>query len=778
MGLSAETHKYSAIDTPTGAVFGTITANSIQVKSENTPAGLNRGQSGLRFENVTNSELSAWQQNNNFWTNSGLLPNTPYTFRAQARNGDSDETPYGRTNVTYTMAKAPSPAEFSYVTDNSIRVNWAANGNPFGTLYRCQNTTNGADSGWIRSTSFDSVDLEPFTTYSFRVKARNANGIETAWTDLGQQTTGYRSLTISSTQGGQVDIPGEDIFHYTPGAVVNLQANAGEHYHFTHWSGSAVDAGRIEDPNSVTTNVTVDGHYTLVANFLRTRIYVDIRAGGANDGSNWNNAFTSLQDALDTAHKGNKILVAQGLYTPDIGQNRTPGDYSVSFAIPNGVEVRGGYAGTGQANPDTRDVVTYQTILSGDLNADDTRVKDVYDLYGQVSRLDNSLHVVTAHDVDSTTLLDGFTITAGNSHDGAGIQLIRSDIIIAQCTIEKNRSGRLSGDGSEGWGQGAGVSSFYGEPALLACTFRLNFSGAWGGALYSFRSNTALRDCFFQANSAGMQGGAISFEECDGVVVESTFQGNWSTDGGAVFVSEDGECRLTNCRFMGNAGYGSGGAVFAAGRSTEIVNSVFSGNLAFMEGGAAALTGGPGVLTNCTFNFNVAEGDLGGGALAVFGTTAELVNCILWDQASQDPPLIALQGMDDKQAELIISYSTLKEVTDGITHKGLYLITMGDGNIDTDPRFLDPAGADEIVGTEDDELGLRAGSPCIDAGDNAAVPADTDDLDLDEDLTERIPLDLDGRTRFADDPDTPDKGPEDVPGYPEIVDLGAHEYKP
>ena len=776
---STETHKYSAIETPIGVVFGNITANSIEVRSENSPTGLNSGQSGLRFENVTISELSTWQQNNNSWTNSGLLPNTSYMFRAQARNGDSDETPYGRMNVTYTMAKAPSPAEFSYVTDNSIRVNWAANGNPFGTLYRCQNITNGADSGWISSTSFDNVDLAPFTAYSFRVKARNANGIETAWVNLGQQTTGYRSLAVSSTEGGLVGIPGEEVFHYTPGTIVNLEANAQDEYHFMYWSGSAVDAGRLEDPNAAKTTVTVDAHYTLVANFLRTRIYVDSRAGDAGDGSNWENAFTSLQDALDMAQKGNMVLVAQGLYTPDIGLNRTPGDYSVSFAIPNGAEVKGGYAGLGQANPDARDIDTYETILSGDLNDDDTRVNEVYDLYGQLSRLDNSLHVVTAHDVDNTTLLDGFTITAGNSHDGAGLQLIRSDMIIAQCNIEKNRSGSLSGDGSSGWGQGAGISCFHSEPVFIACTFRLNWCGAWGGALHSFRSNPVIRDCFFQENHAGTEGGAISFDESDGVVVDSTFQGNWSTDGGAVFVSEGGDCRLTSCRFMGNAGYGSGGAVFTAGRNMVIVNSLFSGNMAFMDGGAVALMGGPGVLTNCTFYYNIAEGrDLGGGALAVFGAIAEVTNCIVWNQSYKELPFIAIQGMDDKRAELIISYSTFKDDPDGIIREGLALITKGDGNTNTNPKFIDPEGDDGIVGTVDDDLNLQAGSPCIDAGDNTAVPSDTDDLDLDEDLAERIPLDLEGRTRFADDPDTPDTGLADAPAYPEIVDIGAYEYTP
>ncbi len=186
------------------------------------------------------------------------------------------------------------------------------------------------------------------------------------------------------------------------------------------------------------------------------------------------------------------------------------------------------------------------------------------------------------------------------------------------------------------------------------------------------------------------------------------------------------------------------------------------------------------MLANCTFYLNVAEGDLGGGALAVFGANAELTNCIFWNQSYEELPLVALQGLEDKMAEVIISYSSFKDDEDieGITRAGWALITKGDGNIDTDPKFLDPAGADEVVGTIDDDLGLRAGSPCIDAGDNTAVPADTDDLDLDDDLLERTPLDLAGQARFADDPDTVDTGVADEPTYLEIVDIGAYEYIP
>ena len=72
----------------------------------------------------------------------------------------------------------------------------------------------------------------------------------------------------------------------------------------------------------------------------------------------------------------------------------------------------------------------------------------------------------------------------------------------------------------------------------------------------------------------------------------------------------------------------------------------------------------------------------------------------------------------------------------------------------------------------DADLRLGSGSPCIDAGDNTAVPADITDLDGDSNTSEPIPLDLDGRLRFVDDLLMPDTGNGDAPQ----VDMGAYEY--
>ena len=53
---------------------------------------------------------------------------------------------------------------------------------------------------------------------------------------------------------------------------------------------------------------------------------------------------------------------------------------------------------------------------------------------------------------------------------------------------------------------------------------------------------------------------------------------------------------------------------------------------------------------------------------------------------------------------------------------------------------------------------ISAGSPCIDAADNVAVPADTLDLDGDGDAVEPIPLDLRLRPRFVNNLNTLDSG--------------------
>ncbi len=180
---------YTAIEDPSGTAFGAVTTTSIQVQASNTPSGLTRGNSGLLLQNTTKGTNAGWRQNNAFWTSTSLSPNTSYSFNAKARNGDSVETSYSPPASRYTLANPPGVSSFSNVTPSCIRTNWTANGNPGSTEYYCENTTTGTNSGWTTNPYWDSCGLNCGTSYSFRVKTRNGDGVETAWTSLGSRAT-------------------------------------------------------------------------------------------------------------------------------------------------------------------------------------------------------------------------------------------------------------------------------------------------------------------------------------------------------------------------------------------------------------------------------------------------------------------------------------------------------------------------------------------------------------------------------------------------------------
>jgi uncharacterized repeat protein (TIGR02543 family) len=71
-------------------------------------------------------------------------------------------------------------------------------------------------------------------------------------------------LTITSTDGGSVTIPGEGTFTYDEQTVVNLAAEPEEGYRFVEWTG---DAGRIDNVDAAITIINMEGNYSITANF-------------------------------------------------------------------------------------------------------------------------------------------------------------------------------------------------------------------------------------------------------------------------------------------------------------------------------------------------------------------------------------------------------------------------------------------------------------------------------------------------------------------------------
>ena len=77
-------------------------------------------------------------------------------------------------------------------------------------------------------------------------------------------TTLSHNLAIASTEGGSVATPGEGMFTYDEGTVVNLVAEVEGCYRFVNWTG---DVDTIADVENTITTITMSGDYSIIANF-------------------------------------------------------------------------------------------------------------------------------------------------------------------------------------------------------------------------------------------------------------------------------------------------------------------------------------------------------------------------------------------------------------------------------------------------------------------------------------------------------------------------------
>jgi subtilisin-like proprotein convertase family protein len=294
-------------------------------------------------------------------------------------------------------------------------------------------------------------------------------------------------------------------------------------------------------------------HVDLTVVYSGPRWYVDGDATGDNNGSSWANALRHFQDALAAASSGDEIRVAEGVYRPDEGFSVTPGDREATFQLINGVAIKGGYAGFGQPDPNGRDIETYVTILSGDLDGNDEDVKDPCDLVNEPTRAENSYHVVTGSGTDASAVLDGCTITGGNANGSAWVHMfgggmsneIRGSPSVVNCRFYGNSAAKAGG------GIASGEHS---SPALTNCIFRRN-AGEYGGAVHNdLGAKAALTNCIFVNNWAEIDGGGIY---------------NWHSDNPT----------LRNCTFVGNLA-GQGGGVSGYESSLTVGNCIFWGNMA------------------------------------------------------------------------------------------------------------------------------------------------------------------------------------------------------
>jgi hypothetical protein len=326
---------------------------------------------------------------------------------------------------------------------------------------------------------------------------------------------------------------------------------------------------------------------------------------------------------------------------------------------------------------------------------------------------------------------------------------------------------------------GAGLTIDGGANVVTDCVFTDNDSHH-AGAMDVNGESLVARRCRFEGNDAGTYGGGAFADSGTAMTwVDCTFIANTAiAQGGAMFLLSGLTTTITHCRFFGNVadridGSGStGGAIELAVVNTAITNSLFSGN--FSERGGAistgVLAGGSLTLDSCTFTGNTALESAGAIRLLDLPGTGVVRNCVFWGNSDASGTGLSAQigpAVPD------VAFSLIQD--DDPNDASIPFGGAANGNIDDAPMFVDPDGADDTVGTEDDDPRLAAGSPGIDAGDSSVVPLDTADVDEDGDVLERTPYDLAHNARFANDPGILDTGVADPPDYPLVVDMGAFE---
>ena len=339
----------------------------------------------------------------------------------------------------------------------------------------------------------------------------------------------------------------------------------------------------------------------LAAPRAQAQIHVDADANGASDGSSWTDAYTDLQDALSAATGTDQIWIAAGTYTPTVpldGSDARTATFYIS-GDQDGLTIYGGFAGTETALSE-RDLVANETLLSGDLNGDDTSGGDNSENAYHVLVFDggNGIGTDVEANITGDTVLDGVTVSGGNANSG----------------FPDSAGGGLFCDG-QGSSNGTGN----------VCSLRIRgsiFTGNsadFGGAILNNgisggKSSPQITGALFTGNTADSGGAIYNFGfggESSPQIISATFSGN-SADNFGDAIHNDGEEGASSTQITNTILWGNG----ASGSDDEIYNNEASPTLSYtlIEGGQAGISDNNGSSTtyDASTNLEVAPDFVGG----------------------------------------------------------------------------------------------------------------------------------------------------------------------
>ena len=336
--------------------------------------------------------------------------------------------------------------------------------------------------------------------------------------------------------------------------------------------------------------------------YVTGRLYVNTVATGANNGSDWANAYTYLVDAMDTLTVTGtpaEVWVAQGTYHPfEIGYSVSPNSRDEAFRMLNNVALYGGFLGY-ETSLSQRDWTSFITVISADLQDND--ITNNY--------LDNAYHVfkndyTSQNPLTNTAILDGFVVFGANA------------------------------DGALSNSMGGGMYNTYASPIVRNCTFRAN-RGKYASGMYLENSNIVISNSSFFLNEAIDFAGAMAAFNSNPNITNTTFIQNKTNTTNVNIGSYAGAVQfafcggsVTNCSFSNNVAYASGGGLQLQTCTTTFSSCSFSGNRA-KAGAGAYLFNVNSTFTDCTFSENWSKNgtDLYGAGMFIRGGNVNLDNC-------------------------------------------------------------------------------------------------------------------------------------------------------
>jgi hypothetical protein len=280
----------------------------------------------------------------------------------------------------------------------------------------------------------------------------------------------------------------------------------------------------------------------------------------------------SIQDALDGASPGDRVLVQAGTYAE-------------LLTLVNGVDLLGGYDAS--FSDLTRDPQANPTVLTGS---------------------GTGTPVTSGAGIGTNTLVEGFVLTGAGGAPGAAILVIGGAPVFANNEIRGNRRVGATGgayvqggsfarfennwfhDNSAG-GSGGAMRIENSTAALVGNTFEDCVAPHTGGAVYAFQSAVGCTSNTFRSNAAGEGGGGVCLQASPvgASLVGNTFEDCSSIFGGGVWIKDDSFCDFEENDFDGcSADFGGGLASMNYSDITLLNNRFTDCTAAFSGGGVYA----------------------------------------------------------------------------------------------------------------------------------------------------------------------------------------------